>query len=157
MVDVKKTLKAWILSNIDENRSIESLKKYYDYVVEFLLLSDFFSINQLDLCEEYLMSCDDRKRWNMCVPTLNLLDFLDNSLFNDYYRFLINIKNTINMDNVPGKTRSLPNVKDVLNLSKVINSFEQTIEYRSDEYYSYFPIILWWKIGNIIPIDLQNL
>ncbi|MGE7836872.1 site-specific integrase [Viridibacillus arvi] len=152
VANVEMVLKAWVLSNIDEERSIESLKKYFDYITEFLLLSDFFSINKMDVCRESLMSCDDRKRWNLCIPTLNLLDFLDNSSFNTYYEFLINIKNTINLENVSGKTRSLPNVKDVLNFSKIVDTFESNLVNKSTDYYSYFPIILWWKLGNIIPM-----
>ncbi|WP_342534991.1 site-specific integrase [Lysinibacillus sp. FSL K6-1151] len=150
-VNIELVLKAWVLSNISD-RSIESLKKYFDYTVEFLLMSDFFSKSKLDFCNEFLMSNDDRKRWNLCIPILNLLDFLDNSSFDDYYKLLIQIKASINVENVSGQTRELPNVKDVLVISQIVDNFENNLEYKSDDYYVFFPIILWWKLTNIIPM-----
>lgn len=146
-------LKSWILTQLYD-RSIESLKKYYDYIKDFILLSKCFKDELLEECNQYLKyECDDRKKWNICIPVLNFLDFYDDiSSLNNYRQMLFDIKSQINMESVSGSVRTLPIPSDVLNFSLVLEDFIKKTEIGTPNYYKYFPLYIWWELSNIIPM-----
>jgi integrase len=146
-------IKCWFLTQLP-NRSVESLKKYLDYLKEFLILSHFFNDDHIENIRLFLQyECDDSKRWNLCVPTLNFLDFFEGvDSSKEYRKMVIDIKKNINIENVSGKTRKLPSAKDVLTFSFAIEKFIADIIKNTDDYFKYYPIYIWWILSNIIPM-----
>ena len=89
--------------------------------------------------EHLLYECDDRTRWNLCIPTLNFIDFMKKLMLNKLIKMLVDIKD-INVQKVGGMVRKLPPSNDVLtfswvvesflkNLRKTINIFSSTIQF----------------------------
>lgn len=146
-------IKCWFLTQLPF-RSIESLNKYLGYLKEFLILSHFFNYDHLENSRLFLQyECDDSKKWNLCVPTLNFLDFFEGvDRSKEYRKMILDIKKNINVENVSGKTRKLPSAKDVLTFSFALEKFIATIPKNTLDYFMYYPIYIWWILSNIIPM-----
>ncbi|MEG7938145.1 site-specific integrase [Bacillus mobilis] len=146
-------IKCWIATLIP-NYSIETIKSYYEYLKEFLLLSHNLDETFQEQVQLYLLhKCDDRKRWNLCIPTLNFLDFYEEFDKNQLYtNLLLSIKKDININNVMGLVRSLPSAQDILAFSWVLEDFFLSIQKEDKNYLRYAPIAIWWEISNLIPM-----
>ena len=90
--------------------------------------------------EHLLYECDDRTRWNLCIPTLNFIDFYEEIDVKQTYKNACRHKKDINVQKVGGMVRKLPPSNDVLtfswvvesflkNLRKTINIFSSTIQF----------------------------
>lgn len=147
-----KSIKCWIGTLIPKY-NIETIKKYFGYLIKFLILSHNLNDNYLEDVENYLLhQCTDRLQWYNCVAVLNYLDFFEREHHQYYKRMLIEIKKDININNVSGSVRTLPSAKDVLGFSKVIDNYFSSIRRDDHNFFRFFPIYLWWKISNLIPM-----
>lgn len=149
--DVVLSLKCWVASLLPQ-RSVESLSKYLNYLIDFMEISQVYNPDKIEGIEIYLRhECNDRRAWNACVPTINFLDFyeaIDPDLL--YKNILIKIKGEINIKNVSGRVRGLPAAKDVLILS---NAVEHFFENEKEPFFlKYYPIKIWWDLSNLIPM-----
>ncbi|MBM7651779.1 site-specific integrase [Neobacillus cucumis] len=147
------SLKSWIASLIP-SRSIESIRKYFKYLEDFLTISQVFDIKMLEQCEIYFNhECDDRLRWNICVSTLNFIDFFEEIDSGQMYKkLLVDVKKGINVKKVGGMVRKLPPAKDVLTFSWVLEDFFSKLEKYNETFFRYFPIYIWWTLSNLIPM-----
>lgn len=147
------SLKCWVATLIP-TRSLESIRKYYKYVEDFLSISRVFDEEFLEKTQLYLTyECDERMRWNLCVPTLNFIDFyeeIDNEQM--YKKMLVDIKKEIDIEKVGGMVRKLPPAKDVLVFSWIVDNFFTTQNKGDNNYLRYYPIYLWWTLSNLIPM-----
>ncbi|HHT7226501.1 TPA: site-specific integrase [Bacillus cereus] len=148
-----QALKCWIVTLIPY-RSLESLKKYHKYVENFLTLSHACSEDLLEQTNNHLLyECDDRARWNLCIPTLNFIDFYEEiDVKQTYKKMLVDIKKDIDIQKVGGMVRKLPPSNDVLTFSWVIESFFKEISKEEQQFLRYYPIYLWWTLSNLIPM-----
>ncbi|MGM0835880.1 MAG: site-specific integrase [Bacillota bacterium] len=146
------SLKCWFILQLP-NRSVESLKKYLDYLFEFICTSKLFDKNIIENVRDYLnYECSDTKRWNLIIPTLNYLDFYDDLDSYSYRKMLSDIKKEINMENVGGKVRKLPSSQDVLAFSNILNEYFSKLTVENKDYINYYPVFLWWQLSNLIPM-----
>ncbi|PGM93419.1 site-specific integrase [Bacillus cereus] len=148
-----QALKCWMATLIPY-RSLESLNKYYKYVENFLTLSRACSEDLLEQTNNHLLyECDDRTRWNLCIPTLNFIDFYEEiDVKQTYKKMLVDIKKDIDIQKVGGMIRKLPPSNDVLTFSWVIESFFKEISKEEKHFLRYYPIYLWWTLSNLIPM-----
>ncbi|OOG90912.1 site-specific integrase [Bacillus pseudomycoides] len=148
-----QALKCWIATLIPY-RSVESLSKYYKYVENFLTLSHICNEDLLEQTNNYLLyECDDRTRWNLCIPILNFIDFYEGiDVTQTYKKMLVDIKKDIDIQKVGGMVRKLPPSNDVLTFSWVIESFFKETSKEENHFLKYYPIYLWWTLSNLIPM-----
>ncbi|WP_050180979.1 site-specific integrase [Domibacillus robiginosus] len=147
------SLKCWIATLLPY-RSIESVLKYYKYVELFLSISQIFNEEYLEKTQLYLThECDDRTRWNLCVPILNFIDFfaeINSGL--SYQKMLLDVKESINMEKVSGMVRQLPSPHDVLTFSWVLEDSFKKNNKKNNFYFKYYPIFIWWSLSTLIPM-----
>jgi integrase len=147
-----KVIKYWIVTLIP-NYSIETIKKYFSYLKKFITRSHNFDQVFLEDVENFLLyKCNDRQKWSNCVAILNYLDFFEIEEHQPYKNMLLDVKSKIQLKNVGGAVRNLPSAKDVLAFSKVVEDFFSKIGKGSSIFFKYYPIYLWWKITNLIPM-----
>ncbi|MGH0669613.1 site-specific integrase [Bacillus paranthracis] len=148
-----QALKCWVATLIPY-RSLESLSKYYKYVENFLTFSHACEEDLLERTNEHLLyECDDRTRWNLCIPTLNFIDFYEEiDVKQTYKKMLVDIKKDINVQKVGGMVRKLPPSNDVLTFSWVVESFFKELPKGNKHFFKYYPIYLWWTLSNLIPM-----
>lgn len=84
--------------------------------------------------------------------SLNFLTFSESDSFHTYHKPLIDIKKGL-----PTETflRQLPTGKDVLKLDSCINQYFVD-GFNSSSRLFFAPILLWWKITNIIPLRISE-
>jgi integrase len=147
------SLKCWIATLIPA-RSLESIRKYYKYVEDFLSFSRVFDEKILERTQLYLTyECDDRMRWNLCVPTLNFIDFYEEIDTEQLFKkMLVDIKKDIDIEKVGGMVRKLPPAQDVLVFSWIVENFFAQQNNSDDNYLRYYPIYIWWSLSNLIPM-----
>ncbi|MEE3953435.1 site-specific integrase [Peribacillus frigoritolerans] len=147
-----KVIKCWVATLVPKY-SIETIKKYFSYLNKFLILSHNLDDNYLEDVQKFLLhKCNDRQRWSNCIAVLNFLDFFDREQHQNYKRELLDIKNDINFKNVIGSVRTLPSGKDILAFSRVIEDYFLRVQKDDRNYFKFYPIYLWWKISNLIPM-----
>lgn len=165
----------WLCKNIGTHRKVtidfKYFKKYKDFLIPiktfavYLLKqniaktvqsiigdikvgineTDMFSLDKISWFEEYLESLDsDNKRYSYARNTVRFLSFLN---YDDYEEY-VDVLSKFERPEV--KTRSLVNFSDLVFFGEVMNSFE--LNSTEKEKMSYFPILLWWRLTNIIPM-----
>lgn len=133
---------------------VESMKTYvfktYYIMMKVLYrnlnITNFFSIDKFDDMEKYY---DKLKTFHSTTYVLGLEFF---SFFNEYeiayeYREL-----TYDLTRSKGVSdvRTLPPFEDIFDFNDIINDFVHTASEK--ELKRFYPIVLWWKITNIIPL-----
>lgn len=108
-------------------------------------ITEGFKSDRIGYLEEYLINSDSKVRSYRCAYAVSqFLSFLD------YYKY----KNYIELCNViekpPRYTRKLVAFSDLIFFGEIINSFENNATVR--ELNSFFPVLLWWRLTNIIPM-----
>lgn len=84
--------------------------------------------------------------------TFNFLTFIESESFYIYHKPLLNIKKGLNLEKI---SRELPKGKDVLIFDYCINHyFEDGLSTPFKLFFA--PILLWWKITNIIPMRISE-
>jgi integrase len=162
----------------------ELLSEYFPATVRFKLnlliraieQTDFFSPGKLNEFVEYLRTYSSAVKQSLeettaykkekikrdmegvaivaeiINATFNFLTFFESDSFYVYHKPLLNIKKGLNIEKV---TRELPKGKDVLKLDYCINQyFEGGLSTPSILFFA--PVLLWWKITNIIPIRISE-
>lgn len=133
---------------------VESMKTYvfrtYYSVMRVLYknlnLTNFFALDKFDDMEKYY---DKLKTFHSTTHGLGLEFF---SFFYEYdiayeYRELIyDLIRSKGIRNV----RTLPHFEDIFDFNDIINDFVHTASEK--ELKRFYPIVLWWKITNIIPL-----
>lgn len=88
----------------------------------------------------------------MIIVTLNFLTFSELSSFDSYYPTLSNIKKGLPRSVF---VRQLPSGKDILKLHYCIEKyFENGFDSLSRTFFA--PILIWWKLTNVIPIRISE-
>ena len=89
---------------------------------------------------------------NMITAAINFLTYSELDSFHSYNKPLMNIKKALPKKPV---ARQLPTGKDVLKLDNCINRyFENGLNTRTRLFFA--PILLWWKLTNVIPMRISE-
>lgn len=154
------------------------VSRSYSYLLSIIEISDFFNPNKVNETSEYLrnyspsvIKCVEEQNIltveeirgklkedragvsvviNMTTAALNFLTYSELESFHFYNKALMEIKKAL-----PKTTyaRQLPSGKDVIKLDISINRyFEYGINSPSKLFFA--PILLWWKLTNIIPMRI---
>lgn len=107
--------------------------------------TDMFSLGKVNWFEEYLDNLDsDRKRYSYARNNILFLSFLSYEDYEEYIEVLSKFE-------MPKrKTRELIAFSDLIFFGEVVNSFESNST--DNEKFGFFPVLLWWRLTNIIPL-----
>ncbi|MFJ6267665.1 site-specific integrase [Lysinibacillus xylanilyticus] len=169
-------IKCWVANNLS-NSNPETVSSRFRYLKKIIEMTHFFKATKADEFIEYIRNyspsiqkCLDhnnpfdlleelkKERSGLAVvrdmisTSLNFLIFSDLQSFHVYYDPLLNIRNGL-----PSEVfaRQLPSGKDVLKFDYCINRyFKSGINSPSRLYFC--PILIWWKITNIIPMRISE-
>ncbi|CAG7611061.1 hypothetical protein PAESOLCIP111_01326 [Paenibacillus solanacearum] len=122
----------------------KSVQKALGGIINCLVCSNGFQ-KEPELLEEYLDGfTSDVKRYNYARSTAQFLCFLNYEHYEEYIEVLRKF------DPPDANTRTLVDFSDLLFFSEVLNDFEMNSE--AERKMSFFPVILWWRLTNIIPM-----
>lgn len=146
-------VKCW-LADLISTYSFNYVDEIYRYFLQFLKISEVFSMSKIDEVETYLSNkCSQRVQYDIAISTLNFIEFYEEIDKNfEYGTLLIDIRERNSPSNRGDSQRSLPPAREVLIFDWVVNDYFSKINKYSEEYLYYFPIYLWWNMTNIIPL-----
>ncbi|KAB0443975.1 site-specific integrase [Lysinibacillus fusiformis] len=169
-------IKCWVSNNLS-NSYPETVISKFNYLNKIIEMTHFFKATKANEFIEYIRNyspsiqkCLDhndpselleelkKERSGLAVvkdminTSLNFLTFSDVQSFQVYYDPLLNIRNGL-----PSEVfaRQLPSGKDVIKFDYCINRyFKRGINEPSRLFF--YPIYIWWKITNIIPMRISE-
>ncbi|MCY9694547.1 tyrosine-type recombinase/integrase [Paenibacillus alginolyticus] len=113
-----------------------------------LTVSNSFDHANVELLIEHLTNYESDPTkddiFNIC------LNFLDYSNLPNKEEYINELRMVRGRFKSPHNVRTLPNYSDVLKFQLILEYFSKTWSY--EEKCTYFPILLWWKITNVIPL-----
>lgn len=133
---------------------VESMKTYvfrtYYSVMRVLYknlnLTNFFALDKFDDMEKYY---DKLKTFHSTTHGLGLEFFSFFYKFDVAYEYRELIYDLIRSKGIRN-VRTLPHFEDIFDFNDIINDFVHTAS--EEELKRFYPIVLWWKITNIIPL-----
>ncbi|MGY4793815.1 site-specific integrase [Lysinibacillus fusiformis] len=152
--DVIGYLKAWTIQSLEEGFSVSGIQSKVHNVIKAINLSQYFNPQLYDnFTDTYLNSNDSSTILAERVSDLLLfLDFVELEIPDMYFELLIELNSRLKREN---NIRILPNTKDILKFSMCVEDyFSNSKELEYDFYAKYYPIYLWWRITNIIPMRI---
>lgn len=147
-------LKAWTLQSLEEGFSVSGIQSKVHNVIKAINQSQYFSPQLFDnFTHTYLNSENSSTILAERVSDLLLfLDFIELDISEKYFELLIELNSRLKREN---NIRILPNTKDILKFSMCVEDyFSDPKELEYDFYVKYYPIYLWWRITNIIPMRI---
>ncbi|MBD8071279.1 site-specific integrase [Bacillus sp. PS06] len=144
-------VKCWT-ANIIKTRSAPLVKKYLNKIIEFIEITECFLIKDEEKIRNILKRENEENRYLIAYTMLNFFDFYE-ELDSDsiYTQILIDVKEELNVTGNRA-VRKLPKSKDILMFSWFLDDFFRQVEPRSNEYYYYYPLYIWWNLTNLIPM-----
>lgn len=152
--DIIGYLKAWTVQSLEEGFSVSVVQSKVHNVIKAINQSQFFNPHLYDnFTDTYLSSKNSSTILAERVSDLLLfLDFIELDIPEKYFELLIELNSRLKRDN---NIRVLPNTKDILKFSMCVEDyFSNAKELEYDFYVKYYPIYLWWRITNIIPMRI---
>lgn len=152
---VLSAIKCWLANQIDRELSPVHVSKNAGYLFRIIEKSNCFDPayieNTLTILDHGGLS--DRTSFTLSQTALNFLDYfqeIDSSGLYTERLWKIKMKQF-----KKGGIRILPSSHDILNFSMIIDSyFNESMS--TDEYLRYFPIYIWWKLTNLIPMRISD-
>jgi integrase len=152
--ELKNMMKSWCSETLLKIAP-QSLLRNLRYLKEFILVTNSFNENFIThLSDWFSLSSYSSLLKNLIIRTvLNFLDYSSLLYKEDYVNELV----LLSRKYIDSKKliRKLPNFPDVLTFGDIINNIIS--EWNSYEKIKFYPIILWWKITNIIPLRPSEL
>lgn len=152
---VLSAIKCWVANQIDKGLSPVHVSKNAGHLFQIIKKSNCFDPAYIENTLKFLNheSVSNRTSFNLSQAALNFLDYfqeIDSS--GQYTKELWAMKMKQFEKN---KIRILPSSHDILNFSMIIdNYFNENLSL--DEYLKFFPIFIWWKITNLIPMRISE-
>ncbi|RFB15074.1 site-specific integrase [Bacillus sp. HNG] len=130
---------------------IESLRNYTPTIINYMESNE---LNKgTDLGDELNK---DKKGlttvYNIILTSLNFLTFSELNSFHTYHKPLIDMKKGLQIEPI---IRRLPKGKDVIKLDYCIKQYFENGLFSPDRLF-FAPILLWWRITNVIPIRISE-
>ncbi|MDQ8738868.1 tyrosine-type recombinase/integrase [Paenibacillus sp. LHD-38] len=146
-IEVTTMLKCWSSERLLEIQA-KTLSHSYGYIPKIVNLTQSFAEECVDNLIYFLVNDLTENMRNVTLRTL--MNFLDYSEL-EYKELYLNQLNDIYRKSSSNKnTRDLPAFRDVLIFGSVLERFMS--EWNEHERLLFYPIVLWWKITNIIPL-----
>jgi hypothetical protein len=152
-LEYKTLIKCWAATLIDNGLSAAGVCRSVKNLIKFMVISNYFSIHNLEESLLYINNKTERPRNELCNSILNFLDYYSIAdLDGEYTGQIWLIKSKIN---VLIGIRDIPNSHDILKFSMVVEDYFRR-ELSDHEYRKYLPIYLWWNITTIIPLRISE-
>lgn len=156
-------VKCWIADLLTKYYP-NSVKGYVKYLYDGLRQSNGFHINKVAELIQWIKNKPvvDNTREDIVICILNFLDYADLEINDSYVPKLLEYKKSLK---ITKKVRTLPPSSEVLKFSYYLNDFFGSIKFdRFDKqnkkihqlYVLYCPILIWWRLTNIIPLRVTE-
>jgi len=153
-LEVINFLKSWTILLVEEEYDFNYIQDKIRIIKESFVLSKGFDLNWLQEFEKghYLNGFIKSTLQRRSACLLEFFDYSSDIVIPEEYMELIVKHYQINS---AGKIRKLPASHDVLKFSLIVeNYFKDYIH--TDNYWTYYPIYLWWNLTNIIPLRINE-
>ncbi|MDX6043663.1 hypothetical protein [Bacillus paranthracis] len=147
-------VKCWVVSLLD-SLDIYSAHKYLRYLNRFISNSNCFQTDEetVESVKNSLHRINEETKHTAFVTCIAILNFID--YYEDIDSTSLYTKIITDMKNEIGYTeyvRKLPPPRDVFLFSTIIDDYFSKLPRESEAYIHYFPVLLWWKLTNLIPL-----
>ena len=148
-------VKCWLANSIKEHYSCGTIERMFNSIRTIILLTDNFNLDTMNNTNgdifSSLINNKNNSYTNFNYYICQYINFLDSiNLVNDGHLLVLEKLRSVKMYEKYG-SRILPKSKDIFAFQYYLNKFftEETNEYIKN---FYFPLLLWWKITNVIPM-----
>lgn len=149
--DLENALKFFTLIKL-RNRDVSTVRQYVSDIKKGLRNTDFYSIEKI---KSFRREVNENKNsciyMRLAISTIEFLDFFDSLQIDEKYYGVF--ENWIELG-FNKKIRDLPTFTSYFKVADKINEFIQ--DATDDEKFTYFPVILWWKITTCIPMRVTE-
>ncbi|MGG0569090.1 tyrosine-type recombinase/integrase [Priestia megaterium] len=130
----------------------ENVQRKFSHLSEVIYITDFFDDKKIENLKSLFIESENSPvaLRNRLLTTLNFVTYYENDSLSSYKNYLLEIKETIKVE---ANTRLLPKAKDVLKFSNCIDDFFKN-ELLTSLKIEFYPILLWWRLTNVIPIRI---
>lgn len=145
-------LKAWAVQSLREGFSVIGVQNKLHNVILAINESQYFDLKLIDVFKSNYLNSNigSTVMAERVSDILLFIDFINEDINKNYFEILIELNGTLKRSN---KVRELPSTKDILKFSLCVEDyFSKDLEH--DLYVKYYPIYLWWRITNIIPMRI---
>lgn len=138
------------------------VKTHYEHLVEFIEVSKNFSLDFIEdtngsLFEEYFFNFNSEsmaKAYSKDI--LSFINFIENKFIEDKQEIAIEYINKLTYVfesvNIKKQSRELPNSRDILLFDNYVDLFFNSDKTPFEVKMYFYPINLWWKLTNVIPL-----
>lgn len=150
-------VKCWVVDLLDKYYP-STVRGMYYYLLESIAVTQGFQEETIDDLIDYLKKNNRLPQItsNIIKVILNFLDFTELEVQCVYIKKLIDIKGKTKQEQ---SIRELPTSKDVLTFSWCLERFFAELDYSSQtdkhlmgQKLLYYPLLIWWKLTNVIPL-----
>ena len=150
-------LKCWAAENIIEGMVI--VKPRVDAVIDFILKTENFNKNIIknkktgDIVTTYINGFQGRAQIDRIHFIRDYIYYLEEKDFitDEHYDVLESLMN-INCPSVKYERRKLPNESDIMTFDYYLKYFYKDKEIDENMKLMFYPVLIWWKLTNVIPI-----
>lgn len=167
-LDLILLIKSWLshIFLLKEFNSAKTLKNYFSNLVDFIIKSNNFDKRFLDLSggewiRDYFneIDCLNQTKIDKITHVMSYLEFLDTTLdISDdvYENYHSELNLVVQQYSFQANSKSLPGSKDVVIFSYFLDKFYKECT-NEDLKLLYMPILIWWKLGNVIPLRISEI
>lgn len=155
-------LKCWIAEDIIEE--LVKIKRKIDAIIDFILETKNFNkdiiknTNTGDVVVTYITSFNGRSQRDRIQFIKDYIYYLEEKDFitDEHYDVLESLMN-INPNIVKYRRRKLPSESDIMTFDYYLKYFYDDKGIDSDMKLMFYPVLIWWKVTNVIPIRPSEL
>lgn len=140
-------IKCWIIDMLDDFH-VPTIKTYLIGLEKYFEITGNQSRLEFDEVIDSFNSLNYTFKSNLCMAVININDYCSEIIDNEALKLIYELNNSFDITRV---VRELPPSKDIIKFSNVVTHYFST-ELSEINYRKFFPINLWWKITNIIPM-----
>ncbi|APB70038.2 hypothetical protein PPYC1_06555 [Paenibacillus polymyxa] len=144
---VTTMLKCWTSERLLEIEAT-TLSHSYGHLPKIVIITHAFAEERVNDLIYFLENDLTENMRN--ITTRTLINFLDFSALEHKELYLNHLNDIYRKSTVNKNTRGLPVFQDVLIFGSILERFMN--EWNEHEQLLYYPIMLWWKITNVIPL-----
>lgn len=150
-------LKCWIGDEIIEGTV--KIKPKIDSVIDFILKTNNFNKSVIknkkkgNVVLTYINSLEGRVQYNALENLKEYIYYLeDKDLITDEHYDVLESLMSIKLGKRKDKRRKLPNESDILTFDYYLKYFFKDEEIEDDMKVMFYPVLIWWKVTNVIPM-----
>ena len=150
-------LKCWIGDEMIEGAV--KVKPKIDSVIDFVIKTNNFNKSIIknkkrgDVVLTYINSLEGRKQYDAVENLKEYIYYLeDKDLVTDEHYDVLESLISVKFEKRKDKRRKLPNESDILTFDYYLKYFFKDEEIEDDMKLMFYPVLIWWKVTNVIPM-----